>query len=206
MDLNSKTQLQLKIVLLGNANVGKTSLILNFMSGRFLEQQPNSSGASYSFKLMAIKNEQVKVQIWDTAGQERFSGFTSLYYRDANGCMVVYDVTDPSSLQKSVEIFKTVLQVNPRASFAVIGNKADLQYELSVNQTDVKAAFYQALQDNIDREKIFKRIQFLETSAKLGTNVTQAFEHLAEQSVEAGSVHREKQQDEGCFKKKKGGK
>lgn len=179
-----KNQVNLKLVLLGATNVGKTSLILNFMQGRFLEQQPNSSGASYSFKMMTINDEQVRVQIWDTAGQERFSGFTQIYYRDSNGCMVVYDVTDPSSLTKAVEIFKQVLKSNPRCRFAVLGNKSDLAFEFAVSQTEAKSQFYSALQDNLDREEIFEGIKFFETSAKLGTNVHDAFEHLARVSLD----------------------
>lgn len=66
----------------------------------------------------------------------------------------------------------------------MIGNKSDLAYEFAVNQTDAKSQFYAALQDNLDREEIFEGIKFFETSAKLGTNVHDAFEHLARVSLD----------------------
>lgn len=112
VDVKSGVVPQLSVVLLGQQNVGKTSIISNYLSGRFSDHTPNSTGASYQFKLVSVAGQEVNLQIWDTAGQERFISFTGLYYRDSDGCMIVYDVTEPESLHQAIKVFHSVLRVN----------------------------------------------------------------------------------------------
>ena len=102
--------------------------------------------------------------------------------------MIVYDVMDKQSLTRAVEIFTQVLSVNSKAKFAIIGNKCDLTNDFTIHLTDAKSEFYSSLQDNLDKDDIFNDLLFFETSAKLGTRVADAFEHLASHCSEVDTT------------------
>ena len=98
-----------KIVFLGEGRVGKTSCVLRYCQGLFSDSQAPTLSASHLTKRLRISNKSVTLNIWDTAGQERYFHFCfifrydslgPLYYRDANGACLVYDITDPSTFQK----------------------------------------------------------------------------------------------------------
>ncbi|KAK1147045.1 ras-related protein Rab-43-like [Acipenser oxyrinchus oxyrinchus] len=82
-----------KIVLIGDAGVGKTCVVQRFKSGIFVERQGSTIGVDFTMKTMDIQGKRVKLQIWDTAGQERFRTITQSYYRSANGAIIAYDIS-----------------------------------------------------------------------------------------------------------------
>ncbi|KAB1271962.1 Ras-related protein Rab-30 [Camelus dromedarius] len=82
-----------KIVLIGNAGVGKTCLVRRFTQGLFPPGQGATIGVDFMIKTVEINGEKVKLQIWDTAGQERFRSITQSYYRSANALILTYDIT-----------------------------------------------------------------------------------------------------------------
>ncbi|CAI9740328.1 ras-related protein Rab-43-like [Octopus vulgaris] len=86
-----------KIVLIGDAGVGKTCVVQRFKSGTYLEKHGSTIGVDFTMKTLQIDGKLVKLQIWDTAGQERFRTITQSYYRSANGVIIAYDVTKRSS-------------------------------------------------------------------------------------------------------------
>lgn len=89
-----------KIVLLGEGRVGKTSILVRYIKGEYNERQVSTLQASYLDKKFTVDNHSVQLSIWDTAGQERFHALGPIYYRDAHGAFLVYDITDDSSFQK----------------------------------------------------------------------------------------------------------
>jgi small GTP-binding protein len=93
------TIMDAKVVLLGSANVGKTSIISRAVSDEFDQQMPATIGACYTAKEVDIANVTVNLQIWDTAGQERFRTLAPMYYRGSVVALLVYAINDEASLQ-----------------------------------------------------------------------------------------------------------
>ncbi len=89
----------IKLILIGSSGVGKTSILTQFADNKFSQNYLTTIGVDFRFKTIKYENKNVKFQIWDTAGQERFRTITSAYYKGADGIIMVYDVTDPSSLE-----------------------------------------------------------------------------------------------------------
>uniref|UniRef100_A0A9J7YNZ8 Ras-related protein Rab-21 n=2 Tax=Cyprinus carpio carpio TaxID=630221 RepID=A0A9J7YNZ8_CYPCA len=89
-----------KVVLLGEGCVGKTSLVLRYCENKFNDKHITTLQASFLTKKLNITGKRVNLAIWDTAGQERFHALGPIYYRDSNGAILVYDVTDEDSFQK----------------------------------------------------------------------------------------------------------
>ncbi|KAJ1489438.1 small GTPase superfamily [Baffinella frigidus] len=89
-----------KIVLLGEGRVGKTSLVLRYVNDVFSEKQQTTIQASFLAKRLSLGETTVNLAIWDTAGQERFHALGPIYYRDADGALLVYDTTDKDSFAK----------------------------------------------------------------------------------------------------------
>ena len=84
--------IHLKFIMLGTTNSGKTSLIHQYVFRQFLSYNESSISASFHSKSVQLHGKEVQVQMWDTAGQERYNALSRLYYRDADCCMLVYDV------------------------------------------------------------------------------------------------------------------
>uniref|UniRef100_A0A8C5N560 Ras-related protein Rab-21 n=1 Tax=Gouania willdenowi TaxID=441366 RepID=A0A8C5N560_GOUWI len=89
-----------KVVLLGEGCVGKTSLVLRYCENKFNDKHITTLQASFLTKKLNITGRRVNLAIWDTAGQERFHALGPIYYRDSNGAVLVYDITDMDSFQK----------------------------------------------------------------------------------------------------------
>ena len=92
--------MRLKLVLLGEGRVGKTSLLLRYIRGSFQEKQQSTLQASYLDKRIDVNGKTAQLSVWDTAGQERFHALGPIYYRDADGALLVYDITDSESFSK----------------------------------------------------------------------------------------------------------
>lgn len=157
-----------KIIVVGNSGVGKSSLLFRFIDGEFYENQLPTIGVDFKRKTIEHEDKSIKLQIWDTAGQERFGTVCVMYYKCANGALIVYDVTDRQSFQ---DVEKWVQQVEERgakdAKMMLIGNKNDRE--------DIRAVSYEegkALADKLG-------FDFFETSAKENIQVKEAFTQLA---------------------------
>ncbi|KAK8670075.1 hypothetical protein V6N13_104837 [Hibiscus sabdariffa] len=85
--------IQPKLVLLGDMGTGKTSLVLRFVKGQFLDQQESTIGAAFFTQILSVSEATVKFDIWDTAGQERYHSLAPMYYRGAAAAVVVYDIS-----------------------------------------------------------------------------------------------------------------
>ncbi|KAH6830610.1 Ras-related small GTP-binding family protein [Perilla frutescens var. hirtella] len=153
-----------KLVLLGDVGTGKSSLVLRFVKGQFVEFQESTIGAAFFSQTVAVNDATVKFEIWDTAGQERYHSLAPMYYRGAAAAIIVYDVTNQASFdraQKWVEELRA--QGNLNMVMALAGNKSDLLDAKKDAQTYARA----------------NGLFFMETSAKAATNVNELFHEIA---------------------------
>ncbi|KAL8943006.1 MAG: hypothetical protein Q9211_001155 [Gyalolechia sp. 1 TL-2023] len=164
---------QFKLVLLGESAVGKSSLVLRFVKDQFDDYRESTIGAAFLTQTISLDDSTtVKFEIWDTAGQERYKSLAPMYYRNANCAVVVYDITQASSLDKAKAWVKELQrQANENIIIALAGNKADLV----ASQPD-KRAITTADAEAYAREA---GLLFFETSAKTAENVRDLFTAIA---------------------------
>ena len=165
-DDDQKIKLSLKILLIGDSQVGKTSLLLKYTEHVFPEEHIATIGVEYKDKFIVKDNYNIRLQIWDTAGQERFHSITKNIYRNANGVLFVYDITNQESFNNIKNWIKDLQNVGNDIKGVIIGNKLDLEQKRDVSKEDL--------------EEIGKKNQmpFLETSAKQNINVNEGFDLL----------------------------
>ena len=123
-----------KVVLLGEAGVGKTSIISRYVNNTFSDVLMSTTGASFAVKKLEIDPEhKIKFQIWDTAGQERFRSLAKIFYQNAAVAVLVYDITRRDSFQKLKDFWVKELKENAPSDIilAVAANKSD-NYEFEV--------------------------------------------------------------------------
>lgn len=157
-----------KLVLLGDAAVGKSCLVVRFVRDEFFEFQEPTIGAAFLTQTVQCDDATVKFEIWDTAGQERYRSLAPMYYRGAAAAIVVYDITDPDSFAGAKSWVKELQRRgDPNVVIALAGNKADLEQRRKVSQEDA------------DMYAEENGILHLVTSAKDGTNVKSLFVEIA---------------------------
>lgn len=186
-----KPSSSVKLVLLGEAAVGKSSLVLRFVNNDFQENKEPTIGAAFLTQKCNLPTRTIKFEIWDTAGQERFASLAPMYYRNAQAALVVYDLTKPTSLIKAKHwVAELQRQASPGIVIALVGNKLDL-----TNDGDSAGGSGEAAADGDDPEgsgdarkvsteeaKSYAEeegLLFFETSAKTGHNVTEVFTAIA---------------------------
>ncbi|KAJ3015965.1 UNVERIFIED_CONTAM: Ras- protein Rab-5B [Siphonaria sp. JEL0065] len=159
---------QVKLVLLGEAAVGKSSLVLRFVNNEFQENKEPTIGAAFLTQKCRLEDKIIKFEIWDTAGQERFASLAPMYYRNAQAAVVAYDITKQASLEKAKSWVKELQrQANPNIIIALVGNKLDLAAERTVPTEEAQA--YATEQG----------LLFTEASAKTGEFVMEVFTEIA---------------------------
>ncbi|KAG8556836.1 hypothetical protein GDO81_018224 [Engystomops pustulosus] len=176
-----------KIVLIGDAGVGKTCVVQRFKSGVFVERQGNTIGVDFTMKTLEIQGKRVKLQIWDTAGQERFRTITQSYYRSANGAIIAYDITKRKSFESVPRWIEDVRKyAGSNIVQLLIGNKSDMHEvrEVHLSEAETMAKHYDI-------------ISAFETSAKDSSNVEEAFVKMATELMmrHGGPVFSEKSTD-----------
>lgn len=176
---------RVKILMLGDSGVGKSSLIMRWTLDTFSPSLVSTVGVNFKSRKVTIYNELIQVQVWDTAGQEQFHKITTSYYKGAQGIMLVYDVTDPSSLANIEYWIKNIKShASDTVQVALIGNKTDLRNNSNSSVTSKSVC------DTERGEEIAHKfgIPFFETSAKESNNVDIAFLTLVEHIVENGNT------------------
>eukprot|EP00027_Filamoeba_sp_ATCC50430_P001162 CAMPEP_0168561736 /NCGR_PEP_ID=MMETSP0413-20121227/11753_1 /TAXON_ID=136452 /ORGANISM="Filamoeba nolandi, Strain NC-AS-23-1" /LENGTH=201 /DNA_ID=CAMNT_0008593125 /DNA_START=89 /DNA_END=694 /DNA_ORIENTATION=+ len=160
-----------KLVLLGDAGVGKTAIAVQFVKGQFNEFTESTIGASFMNQTVTLPDETIiKFQIWDTAGQERFHSLAPMYYRGAQAAIIVYDITNKASFEKAKDWVKELQQQgDPNVVVAFVGNKLDMPQARKVPADEA--------QKYAEENSLF----FIETSAKHATNVADLFMTIAKQ-------------------------
>lgn len=174
----SSYDLSFKILLIGDSGVGKSSLLVSFISNSVDELAP-TIGVDFKIKLFTVGGKRLKLTIWDTAGQERFRTLTTSYYRGAQGIILVYDVTRRETFTnlsdvwaKEVDLYST----NQDCLKMLVGNKVDRDGERAVSR-----------EEGIALAKELGCL-FLECSAKTRENVEQCFRELTLKIMEVPSL------------------
>ena len=160
-----------RIVLIGNAQVGKTSIVKRLISKEFANKYIETVGAAFFSYTYTIEDKSVLLQIWDTAGQEKYQSLGPIYYRNAAAAIVVYDQSDFDSfksISKWIELFYDSAGKN--TLIFIVGNKNDLPDP----QVQVLEAEQFAVSNNYT---------FLSVSAKTGQNIERLFQNVAQELV-----------------------
>ncbi|XP_075219972.1 RAS oncogene family member Rab26 isoform X3 [Lycorma delicatula] len=165
-----ETDIAHKTILLGDSGVGKTSLLVQFDTGKFQSGTFSATvGIGFTNKVVSVDDSKIKLQIWDTAGQERFRSVTHAYYRDAHALLLLYDVSNKTSFD------------NIRAWLGEIREYAqdDVVIMLLGNKADCPSAERMVRREDGERLAREYNVTFMETSAKTGLNVELAFMAVA---------------------------
>ncbi|CAD2216630.1 hypothetical protein AGDE_01570 [Angomonas deanei] len=172
----AKKQL-LKIIILGDSGVGKTSLMHQFVSKKFDSRYKATIGADFLTKELTVGDQVVSLQIWDTAGQERFQSLGSAFYRGADACVLVYDVTVQESFAHVGSWMEEFSIQAGRRDSVLIGNKTDLEDR---RQVPTRTAQMWCDKQNAEGDKNDKtEMKYFETSARENTGVEEAFMAVA---------------------------
>jgi len=153
-----------KFLIIGQAGTGKSCLLHHFIESKFKDDSSHTIGVEFGSRIVNVGGKSVKLQIWDTAGQERFRSVTRSYYRGAAGALLVYDSTSRESFNTLSNWLNDARKMaSPQIVILLVGNKKDLEEARQV--TFLEASTFAQENDLI----------FLETSAKTGDSVEEAF-------------------------------
>ena len=159
----------IKILTLGETQVGKTSIVLRYSEDKFNYNKIATIGIDFKIKVIRKGNEKIKVSIYDTAGQERFQNIVKHYYKGANGVLLVYDITKRDSFKKLefwIEDLKENADNIDNLFIYLIGNKNDMEEKREVS-----------FQEATDFAKD-KQLPYIEVSAKTGNNIKKLFDEV----------------------------
>ncbi|XP_028763006.1 ras-related protein Rab7-like [Neltuma alba] len=170
----------LKVILLGDCGVGKTSLMNQYVYKKYSEHYKSTIGADFVTKELQVDDRTVTLQIWDTAGQEKFQSLGTAFYRGADCCVLVYDVNVPRTFETlntwHDEFSRQADLDNPAAfPFVLLGNKIDLAIGQNLTVCEEKVKEWCESRGNIPH---------LKTSAKENYNVEDAFLCVAKIALE----------------------
>ena len=166
MATNNKPQIKLKLLIIGDSSVGKTSMLLSYTDNYFPESHLATIGIEYKVKEIVTDKYNISLQIWDTAGQERFRSITKSFFRNTNGIIFVYDVTCRKSFQSVKEWIKDSELHDTGFEKILCGNKIDLKEKREVNF------------DELEEFGMKKKIEVMEISARERINIDEAFQKI----------------------------
>jgi len=159
----------IKLLTLGETEVGKTSIVLRYSDDKFHEDKTATIGIDFKIKIIRKGNEVIKVSIYDTAGEERFKTLIKHYYRGANGILLIFDLTKKSTFDK-LNFWLEDLRENSdnidNLYIHLIGNKNDLEEQRAIS-------FEEAT--NFAKKN---KLPYMEVSAKTGKNIKNLFDEV----------------------------
>ena len=154
----------LKYVIVGDASVGKSNLLLRYSHGQFREEYQLTIGVEFGSNNVIIDDKVYRIQIWDTAGQENFRSITRAYYKNSACALIVYDISRRASFESISTWIEDCKNSSPKTVFMVlVGNKCDLESQREVTEEEGR----ELAETN--------GMMFFETSAKTGKNVNEVF-------------------------------
>ena len=169
----------IKVVLVGETGVGKTSIITQFVDENFQKDQQSTTGGTFSIKTGLCDNgKKLKFEIWDTAGQEKYRALTKLFYKDVNAAVMVYDITRKQTFEELKNYWTEQIKDNSLSNtfIAIAANKSDLVDKEEVNEEEAR-----------DYAKSIDAI-FLSTSAKNAQTVQDLFTALGKKFMNCGNI------------------
>ncbi|XP_069192606.1 ras-related protein Rab-7L1 isoform X1 [Procambarus clarkii] len=173
-EVQEMTERLFKVIIIGDPTVGKTSFVQRYVQDSFRRDYKGTVGVDFALKILKWSDsETVKLQLWDIAGQERFTWMTRVYYKDAQGCIVMFDLSNRNSFLNTLKWKKDVdskctLEDGSPIPCMLLANKCDLPHR-QVDQLEI--------------EKLYKEHNFTgwtETSAKEGLMVTDSMRFLVD--------------------------
>ena len=181
---NGDSETIFKIVMVGNSAVGKTSLIRQLVSQEFFDDNQATVGVEFRpYTMKTSSGADIKLQIWDTAGQERYRSVAKSYIRSSFGALLVFDLTDRKSYESVGDWLQTLNSLtDPNAFILLIGNKSDLADHRAIGTGEATELAHR------------NNIEYMETSAKTGHLVQEAFVRMGEEiyrRVVKGSIKSE---------------
>ena len=160
----------LKYIIIGDAAVGKSNLLLRYTQGDFKSEYQLTIGVEFGAKNLDINNKKFRLQIWDTAGQENYRSITRAYYKNSVCAILVYDISNRESFEHISSWIEDCMSQSPKTVFMIlVGNKSDLD--------DNRVVTFEEGQEMAKNNNLI----FFETSAKTGKNVDKIFEDSAQE-------------------------
>ena len=173
--MTEKVELNINVLIVGDSNVGKTSLLFRYIDDSFPDKHLATLGVEYHIKKIEYKEFLINLRIWDTAGQERFHSITNSFFHHADGILFVYDITNYKSFEGVKRWIKESEEINNSFKKILLGNKCDLKDKRCVTEKDT---------DKFCKEI---NISLIETSAKDNINLNIAFNKITELILEGKS-------------------
>ena len=165
--MNEENQINIKVTLLGNSGVGKTSIITRYTEEKFTQDNNSTSGANYSRKSLIINDKKIELDLWDTAGQEKYRSLGRHFYKDSSIVCLIYDITKIESFHDLKIWYDDLKTYGEKYNLtAVVGNKMDC-YEIEQVSEDEGRKYAEEINS-----------QFFLVSAKTGDNVENLFNSL----------------------------
>ncbi len=160
----------LKYIIIGDAAVGKSNILLRYIQGDFREEYQLTIGVEFGAKNIDIGNKKFRIQVWDTAGQENYRSITRAYYKNSVCAILVYDISNRETFDHISNWIEDCISQSPKTVFMVlVGNKSDLE--------DNRQVTFEEGQEMAKNNNLI----FFETSAKTGKNVDKIFEDSAQE-------------------------
>ncbi|XP_029451541.1 ras-related protein Rab-23 [Rhinatrema bivittatum] len=170
--LEEDMEVAIKVVVVGNGAVGKSSMIQRYCKGVFTKDYKKTIGVDFLERQIQLNDEDVRLMLWDTAGQEEFDAITKAYYRGAQACVLVFSTTDRES-------FDAI----PSWKEKVVAEVGDIPTVLVQNKIDL---LDESVLKNEEAEALAKRLKlrFYRASVKEDLNVTEVFKYLADKYLQ----------------------
>lgn len=165
----------LKFIIVGDANVGKSCLLLRFIDNKYRDNHDITIGVEFGMKIIKLDDKRIKLQIWDTAGQEAFRSIIRCYYRNSAGVILVYDITNRQSFN-NVKFWLNEIKnyTSDNTSIILVGNKCDLDTSFTDNIS------LREVSENEGKELANEyNLLFIESSAKNSYNIDNIFTILS---------------------------
>ena len=165
--MKSNFDLMIKVLVIGESGVGKTCLIRRFSDGTFSDNYLATIAVDFKTQIVRVKGSRVKIQIWDTAGQEKFHTLTTSFFKQTQGVLLCFSLTDRGSFEKVGMWMEQIREQAPDdVQLVLVGNKSDLKGQQAIPDEEIRE-----FADNFG-------ITYFRTSAFTGDNVDDAFRQL----------------------------
>lgn len=186
MNMKSNDKIKFKIIIIGTSGSGKTSILKKFADNEFNTSHASTIGVDFRHTEMTIDGQTYSVQIWDTAGQDRFKSITRSFYTQADGVIIVYDITTKETFDQVAVWMEDIVRYNQKEELPkiLIGNKVDLSSKRKISFSEGKS-----LANKLG-------VDFFESSAKTNVNITEVFEKIVLLMDEVRKKNVKKKQEE----------
>ena len=163
---NLKNLTEYKLLLIGESNVGKTTIFNKYIYNKIDKNATSTIGVDFEAKNFTYKNKKYSIKLFDTAGQERFQSLTKAYYHMGEGYLIVFDLTNEYSLKAISKWIDSIKEGKDDPKFIIIGNKNDLKNQISENVINEYLKDYKHL--------------YIKTSAIKNTNIKEAIHKIVD--------------------------